>query len=180
MTATAIDLNKLLDNGTTSNGATTAEPPANVTEFPQDGVRLQDLVLKLMLEGKSPADIATFVGKTPEVIERLCETELMAKALQNAVMQEGDDEGQNSVRNLLRAQAPRAVVTLQKLMKCGHPPTELNAVKTILEYTLIAAKEKDIEQGAKNRMKGMTPQKMEEEYKKTQEELERQRNKRPF
>lgn len=187
--ALAIDTKALFDTQSVAEGGvlnpvTPTESkqtpaPTNITTFPNEGtVDIKAVVVKMMLEGKTSIEIGELLNKTPEVIEKLMQSELITKALQNAIAQDGDDEGQDSIRSLLRAYSPMAVQQLPRLMKCNVPQVELNAVKTVLEYVLLPAKERDVPTRSPRAFKGGdSPEKLEARHNELQEQIARERAK---
>lgn len=108
---------------------------ANVVSFPTQ-TRLQDIVLKMILDGKSYEEIAGTVQRTVDDVRKIARSEWAKSEITKQLSEAEPGAQRDTLQNLVRIQAFDAVQRLSKLMLCGHPPTELGACKLALQYSL--------------------------------------------
>lgn len=113
--------------------------PAEVFEFPTPAKgRVQDIILKLLLDGQSYSDIATTVGQSEENVRKLARStwakqELMARLAASPA------ESSNSLANLLRVHAFDAVNAVHDVLTGSHVPSKFQCARWLLDKYLDAS-----------------------------------------
>lgn len=127
------------------SSAITPEVVSNVTAFPVAKDRIQDIVLRLALEGTLPKDIARIVGLKELQVNKYL-TSQWADAEMARMAQEDKLNPTDSIRKLVRIHAFSAVTAIATIVMDTkvNAATRLNAARTILQYSISAATEKDI------------------------------------
>lgn len=112
------------------------KPAAEVFEFPKTGKeRIQDIVLKLLLDGQSYGDIAQTVGQSEENVRKLARS-TWAKQELVARLSASPAEAQNSLANLLRVHAFDAVNAVHDVLMGSHVPSKFQCAKWLLDKYL--------------------------------------------
>jgi hypothetical protein len=109
---------------------------ANVLSFPTSGLRVQDVVLQMLLDGKGYDEIATTVKKPTDAVRKIARSEWAKKEITKQIVDAAPGSQRDTLQNLIRIQAFDAVQKLGKLMMCGAPTVELGACKLALQYAL--------------------------------------------
>ena len=110
---------------------------------PRGKARTQDIIISLALKGEVPGSIATMLGIEEEAVDKVLQSEWATEELNRIAKQ--DPEKRDTVRNLIRMHAFTAVLVVAKVMKDEKvgAQTRLAAARTLLEYSLTTAKDKD-------------------------------------
>lgn len=112
------------------------EAPSEVLSFPKpEKGRVQDIILKLLLDGQSYSEIASTVGQTEENVKKLARStwakqELVARLAANPA------EANNSLANLLRVHAFDAINAVHDVLTGSHVPSKFQCAKWLLDKYL--------------------------------------------
>ncbi len=122
--------------------------PSNIESFPAPTEpRLQHIVLRMILRGHKVPDIAEVIGKTEEVVIKIAQGEWAKQELDRMAASGGVT--QLSVRSLIRLHAFSAARKLGELLDSKNHNIVIQACKLVLEHSIVAAPEKDLDSDKK-------------------------------
>jgi hypothetical protein len=113
--------------------------PAEVLSFPAPAKgRVQDIVLKLLLDGQSYRDIAETVGLTEENVKKLARS-TWAKQELAARLAANPEQSESALANLLRVHAFDAINAVHDVLTGSHVPSKFQCAKWLLDKYLDAS-----------------------------------------
>ena len=145
----------------------------NLISFHDGRLRPQDIILNMLSQGASLADIAVFIKMPEEHVEKIASSQWMEEELRKLVDSRPESD-LTTIKAVMKSQAFQAVIKLGKLLNSTSDSISLQAAKTILEYNLVPAK--DSEFGKKKLGNLPTSQEeLEKQYAETQKKIAKEK-----